>query len=344
MPTSKKGHLTAVIDKRCIKEVCIDDFALKKRRSYGTVMVDVSSHRIIDMIDSREYDDVKKWLKSYPNLQIVSRDGSITYHNAITDAHPNALQVSDRFHILKNLTDYGRDYLKKELRQKIAIPATDEAVEQFPFPATQADENRTLTLKEKYDQMQKLTALGYTKTRICENLNMDVRVYEKLLSSSPDELNKQFDSRRMINHEEKVQRKMALANEVRELKHSGISKREISRRTGLALQTINKYLDVNFTPVHAAYGKNKAGTLTPYMAEIDRMAAQGIMTTVILQRIQEKGYSGSDSNLRHYVSDWKKRRKQCYNQENAVYEQKQFLDRKHVFQLLYHPASEVTSY
>ncbi len=343
MQTSKKGHLTTVIDKRCIREVCIDDFALKKRLSYGTIMVDISTHRIVDMIDSREYDEVKKWLQTYPNLQIVSRDGSITYHNAITDAHPNVIQISDRFHILKNLTAYGQDYLKKELGKRVAIPVTDVAVEQSLSPATQADGNRTLTLEEKYDQTQKLASLGYTKTRICKSLNMDVRVYEKLLSASPDELDMRFDSRRMTIHEEKVQRKMALANEVRELKHSGISKREISRRTGLTLQTINRYLDENFTPVHAAYGKKKTGALTPYMAEIDRMAVQGIMSTVILQRIQEKGYSGSASNLRHYVSEWKKHRKHCCNQENTAYEHKQFLERKHVFQLLYHPIQKVKS-
>ncbi|WP_420042285.1 transposase [Bacillus thuringiensis] len=45
-------------------------------------------------------------------LEIVARDGSITYHNAITEAYPEAVQVSDRFHILKNLTDYASDVLK----------------------------------------------------------------------------------------------------------------------------------------------------------------------------------------------------------------------------------------
>jgi transposase len=135
-------------------------------------MVDISSHRIVDMIDSRDYVDVKKWLQTYPNLRIISRDGSNTYHNAITDAHPEALQVSDRFHLLKNLTSYAQDYLKKELKQKIAIPVTDAAVsDPRSLPASQADGNRTLTLKEKYDQAQQLAALGYAKTRICKSLN-----------------------------------------------------------------------------------------------------------------------------------------------------------------------------
>ncbi|WP_352419775.1 hypothetical protein [Proteiniborus sp.] len=46
-------------------------------------MIDIDTHRIVDMINSREYDDIVTWLKTFPNLQVVSRDGSITYSNAI---------------------------------------------------------------------------------------------------------------------------------------------------------------------------------------------------------------------------------------------------------------------
>ncbi|XXF65583.1 transposase [Thermoanaerobacterium thermosaccharolyticum] len=76
----------------------MDDFAIKKRESYGTIMVDISTHQILDMISSRECEAVCEWLKTYPNLQVVSRDGSVTYNNAVVDAHPGALQISDRFH------------------------------------------------------------------------------------------------------------------------------------------------------------------------------------------------------------------------------------------------------
>ena len=69
-------------------------------------MVDIDTHRVIDLIESRDLIDVQDWLGTYPNLLVVSRDGSITYKKAITTSHPMAIQVSDRFHILKNLTNY----------------------------------------------------------------------------------------------------------------------------------------------------------------------------------------------------------------------------------------------
>lgn len=103
MYIAKKTSLIA--DKSKVYRVCIDDFALKKRYSYGTVMVDWDTHRIIDMIPSRESNEVCIWLSTYPNISMISRDGVSGYASAGAKAHPNAVQVTDRFHLLKNLTE-----------------------------------------------------------------------------------------------------------------------------------------------------------------------------------------------------------------------------------------------
>jgi len=50
-----------------ITHVCIDDFAVKKGRKYGSLLVDLKTNRIIDMIETRDYEPVCEWLKSYPN-------------------------------------------------------------------------------------------------------------------------------------------------------------------------------------------------------------------------------------------------------------------------------------
>lgn len=76
--------------------MCIDDFAFKKRHNYGTIMVDIDTHRIIDIIPSREIEDVTKWLSTFPNLEIVSRDGSVSYNSAIKHANEAIIQISDR--------------------------------------------------------------------------------------------------------------------------------------------------------------------------------------------------------------------------------------------------------
>lgn len=89
--------MPSVVDKSSVTKICVDDFALRKRFSYGTVMVDLESHRIIDLIPSRETSDVTKWLATFPNIQVISRDGAAIYSSSATGSHPEAVQVSDRF-------------------------------------------------------------------------------------------------------------------------------------------------------------------------------------------------------------------------------------------------------
>lgn len=81
--------------KETVTKVCIDDFAIRKRHTYGTVMVDIESRRMIDLLPLREIEDVVEWPKTYPNLSIVSRDGSVSYHYAISQANSAIVQIVD---------------------------------------------------------------------------------------------------------------------------------------------------------------------------------------------------------------------------------------------------------
>jgi uncharacterized protein YoaH (UPF0181 family) len=88
-------------------------------------MIDIDTKRIVDILESRESDDVTKWLSTYPNIQVVSRDGSAQYAAAIRASHPNAVQVSDRFHIIKNLTDYAKQHITKIVSANFRIPGKE---------------------------------------------------------------------------------------------------------------------------------------------------------------------------------------------------------------------------
>ena len=111
-----------VPEKEAVTKVCIDDFAFRKRKTYGTIMVDIDTHRIIDLLASREAADVAEWLKSYPNLEVVSRDGSVSYKSAIEQAGSHLQQVSDRFHLVKGLTDAAKKFLSRLLAANFILP------------------------------------------------------------------------------------------------------------------------------------------------------------------------------------------------------------------------------
>lgn len=118
--------MPTIVDKTSVKKICVDDFALRKRFSYGTVMVDLESHKIIDMIASRDVNDVRKWLSEYPNVEIVSRDGTQLYASAVEGAFTKVTQVSYRFHIIKGLSETIDKYLIRTYSARLEIPLVSE--------------------------------------------------------------------------------------------------------------------------------------------------------------------------------------------------------------------------
>ncbi len=103
-----------------VEHVGIDDFAWKRGKRYGTVIVDLDSHCIIDLLPDRETESVKKWLESHPEIEVVSRDRGGVYADGAAQGAPQAIQCADRWHLCKNLGDAVESYLK---RQSLSIPA-----------------------------------------------------------------------------------------------------------------------------------------------------------------------------------------------------------------------------
>ena len=64
--------MPSIVDNFSVRKVCVDDFAIRKRFSYGTVIVDLETHRIIDLIPTRNTEEVRAWLATYPNIEVIS--------------------------------------------------------------------------------------------------------------------------------------------------------------------------------------------------------------------------------------------------------------------------------
>jgi transposase len=88
-----------------VRVLGVDDWSWKKGRRYGTLLVDLERHKIIDVLEDRESATFAAWLLGHPEVEIVSRDRATQYAAAARKAAPQARQVADRFHIVHNLVD-----------------------------------------------------------------------------------------------------------------------------------------------------------------------------------------------------------------------------------------------
>ncbi len=116
----------------------VDDFAFRKGQRYGTILIDLTTPRPVDLLPDRERSTVETWLREHPGANLISRDRSAIYADAIREAAPEAVQVADRFHLLKNLMEAFQAQIGKEnrtLREALVpkVPSLDDA-----GPVTQA--------------------------------------------------------------------------------------------------------------------------------------------------------------------------------------------------------------
>ncbi|MFL6336448.1 MAG: ISL3 family transposase, partial [Pyrinomonadaceae bacterium] len=113
----------------------VDDFAFRKGRRSGTILVDLERHRVIDLLPDREAATLSAWLKRHPDVEVVSRDRSPTYAAAINEGAPVAVQVADRFHLLINV----REALEKVVKRCNRFLRTQTLA--APYSSAPAPEN-----------------------------------------------------------------------------------------------------------------------------------------------------------------------------------------------------------
>jgi transposase len=105
----------------------IDDFAFRRGYRFGTILVNLESHRVVDLLPDRQAETAAQWMRQQPDLAVVSRDRGGEYASAAREGAPQAIQCADRFHIVKNLTEAVQVLLARCQAEILAEKKPDES-------------------------------------------------------------------------------------------------------------------------------------------------------------------------------------------------------------------------
>ncbi len=250
-----------------VRVVGLDDWARRRGRTYATILVNLETHTIIDLLPDREVATVAAWLAGHPEIEVVSRDRAGAYAEAIRQGAPQATQVADRWHILKNLGDAVERALA---RRHQALRAAAEAV-----------------LRDEQARRAPLLVRG-----------LDGTPPDPPPAAAPSAPLERAAGERAACRA----RRQARYEEVHALLHAGLSLAEIARRLHLARKTVRPLARAPECPTPAP----RPHLLAPFEPYLRHRWAQGCRNArALFDEVQARGYRGSYAHLRHALTGWR---------------------------------------
>lgn len=161
----------ALLDRLVPRVLGIDDFVLRRSRQYATVLIDAETGERIDVLPGRGAGVVTDWLRSHPGVEVVCRDGSSTYAQAVRDALPSAVQVADRWHLWHGLAEAAL----KEVAAHSACWARATGVQNGPLARTTA---------ERWHQVHDLLKQGHGLLECSRRLNLSLNTVKRYARAS----------------------------------------------------------------------------------------------------------------------------------------------------------------
>src|SRR5256714_2542864 len=276
-----------------VRVLGIDDFAIRRGDSYGTILVNLETGRPLDLLPDRTADAVLPWLASHQEIEVVSRDRASAYADAAKRALPHATQVADRYHLVQNLREHLQRFLD---RKRTCLPE----IEDIPLKAVSTsnlgrggalNEQTGSSQAERTDQPQEQIQLELPHTLMGQEMELASLTYA--------------ERKKKISRDKRSARYEHLLA----LHRAGMGQRAIARELQMSRRIVQRFLTSEGFPERApgsgerAPGKSK---LDPYLAYLhERWNAGAHSGSRLFAEIKERGYTGSESLLRHVLGEWR---------------------------------------
>lgn len=176
--------------------VGVDEYATRKGRHYGTVLVDVETRRPIDLLPDREAASLAAWLAKRPGIEVVCRDRAPFFADGATAGAPQAVQVADRWHLWHNLSEATERTVSQHRRCLHVLVPTAPPTEAEPAPPAKSATPLWTTssrfadrTRARHATIHALIKAGHSRRSIQRQLGMTYRTVQRFADAPrPEDL------------------------------------------------------------------------------------------------------------------------------------------------------------
>jgi transposase len=150
------------------KRVSLDEKAYKPGHQYATILIDSEKECVLNLVEGRKEKSVKVLFfelneeELQPQIELVNIDMWKPYMNAMKEISPYALQVHDKFHLVKKLSEAIDKTRKKEIKE------SDLLIKQ-KYTVLKNEENRTETQQKAFELLKQANLKTAQAWHIREN-------------------------------------------------------------------------------------------------------------------------------------------------------------------------------
>lgn len=270
-------HRMQVPDSADVRRIGVDDWAFRKGVDYGSVIVDLSTGRPIDMLPGRSERDFSAWLKDHGSVWLLSRDRSSSYSSAVASCGFQVTEIADRFHLMKNLGECVTDTLCARYGEIAGVLGAREC----------PDGRKGSPYDGLFEKVKRLQAEGRDVRETMALLGVGSRIVQKYRKLDVDPVvtagspAKGGSRRRGSVHEGRF-------NEVKRLQGEGRSATETAVILGMSGKTVEKYRSLASYPTRKRTSSDGLGEHTGFVEE---RYARGISLDEIHRTLIDMGVS-----------------------------------------------------
>ncbi len=270
---------------KSVRILGVDDWAWKKGQTYGTILVDLEKRCPIERLADHKEETLTAWLLTHPEIDVISRDRAGAYAAAAKKGAPQAQQIADKFHLVKNLRDGLTELMAR--KQKVLPEVEEASSDGVPLRAQGKRRESLLSEAPRPDEPEKQWRSMSPEPR-------------HIAAGSANFSATQSGSQ--VSRANRADRYEA----VRALHQQAISARAIARRLHMSRQTVQKFLVAESFPERSTR-PSRGSILDPYKPYIlDRWKAGCWNGSQLYAEVKALGYIGSEALFRLFISSVRK--------------------------------------